>query len=169
MPPKRKVKQAARATLAKAARHSRESAVLGVPPPPTSVHFEDAEELQEILAEVTARPAVQDAGASLEAVVMANGHPSQVAWEQQVDAHLANTERLLLEMHGVLQSALTNIRSEVSIGLHLPLRCTPSQRNNNFAICGISPRARLSGTSTVSTVSYCHKINSHSDPCNNFM
>ena len=98
MPPKRKVKQAARATLAKAACHSRESAVLGVPPPPTSVHFEDAEELQEILAEVTARPAVQDAGASLEAVVMANGHPSQVAWEQQVDAHLANTERLLLEM-----------------------------------------------------------------------
>ena len=82
MLPKRKVKQAARATLAKAARHSRESAVLGVPPPPTSVHFEDAEELQEILAEVTARPAVQDAGASLEAVVMANGHPSQVAWEQ---------------------------------------------------------------------------------------
>ena len=123
----------------------------------------------EILAEVTARPAVQDAGASLEAWVMANGHPSQVAWEKQVNAHLANTERLLLEMHGVLQSALTNTRSEVSIGLHLPLRCTPSQRNNNFAICGISPRARLSGTSTVSTVSYCHKINSHSDPCNNFM
>ena len=62
MPPKRKVKQAARATLAKAARHSRESAVLGVPPPPTSVHFEDAEELQEILAEVTARPAARMQG-----------------------------------------------------------------------------------------------------------
>ena len=67
---------------------------LGAPPPSMSVNFEDAEELQEILAEVTARPAVQDAGASLEAVVTANGHPSQVAWEQQVDAHLANTERL---------------------------------------------------------------------------
>ena len=49
------------------------SAALGAPPPSPPVNFEDAEELQEILAEVTTRPAVQDAGASPEAVVAASG------------------------------------------------------------------------------------------------
>ena len=82
MPPKRKVKQTARATPAKAARHTRASAALGAPPPSTSGNFEDAEELQEILTEVTARSAVQDAGASPESVVTASGRPSRVAWEQ---------------------------------------------------------------------------------------
>ena len=67
------MKQTARATPSKATRHTRASAALDAPPSPTSVHFEDAEELQEILAEVTARPAVQDAGASSEAVVAASG------------------------------------------------------------------------------------------------
>ena len=62
---------------------------------------------------MTARSAVQDAGASLEAVVAARGRPSRVAWEQQVDARLANTDRLLLEMHGMLQSALSNTRPDV--------------------------------------------------------
>ena len=67
------MKQTARATPSKAARHTRASAALGAPPPSTSVNFEDAEELQEILAEVTTRPVDQDAGASLEAVVAASG------------------------------------------------------------------------------------------------
>ena len=116
MPPKRKVKQTARATPAKAARHTRASASLGAPPPSTSGNFEDAEELQEILAEVTARSAVQDAGASPESVVTASGRPSRVAWEQQVDARLANTDRLLLEMHGMLQSALSNTRCPIGLG-----------------------------------------------------
>ena len=51
MPPKRKAKQTTRATPGKAPRHTRLSAALGAPPPPsTSVDFEDAEELQEIVA-----------------------------------------------------------------------------------------------------------------------
>ena len=199
MPPKRKVKQTARATPAKTARHTRASAALGAPPPSTSVNFEDAGEMQEIQAEVMARSAVQDAGASPEAVVAASGCPSRVTWEQQVDARLANTEPLLLEMHGIgmLQSALTNNRSEgvdwpapstaipvqeqdpvpwpstsgrsrypapsishtgnesalwsglEHIGrfpyLHWITARTPSHHNNNSAICGISPRATLSG------------------------
>ena len=62
------MKQTARATPAKTPHHTRASAALGAPPPPTS-----AKELQEILAEVTTRPSVQDAGASPEAVIAASG------------------------------------------------------------------------------------------------
>ena len=110
MPPKRKGRPPARATAAKAARHTRASLA---PPPSTSVDLEDAEELQEILAEAAARPAVGNALASPEAAgVAASGRPSRVEWERQVDARLANTDRLLQEMHGMLQSALTNTRSE---------------------------------------------------------
>ena len=129
MPPKRKAKQTTRATPGKAPRHTRLSAALGAPPPPsTSVAFEDAEELQEIVAEVTARSAVHDAGASSEAVVATSGGPSRVAWEQQVDAHMANTDRLLLEMHGMLQSAFLTPGRMLSICLHLPLRCQSRSR-----------------------------------------
>ena len=113
MPPKRKGRPPARATAAKAARHTRASSAMGAPPPSTSVDLEDAEELQEILAEAAARPAVGNALASPEAAgVAASGRPSRVEWERQVDARLANTDRLLQEMHGMLQSALTNTRPE---------------------------------------------------------
>ena len=254
MPPKRKVKQTARATPAKTACHTRASASLGAPPPSTSVNFEDAEEMQEIQAEVTARSAVQDAGASPEAVVAASGRPSRVTWEQQVDARLANTEPLLLEMHGIgmLQSALTNNRSEgvdwpapstampvqeqdpvpwpstsggriqgigcvgransnsgtepppayrleQSVGTLLQASLTPATRVHygrawntlvGFHTCiglqlalpviitTILPfvaylheqrLAATSITSTLSAISYFHKINNHSDPCNNFI
>ena len=112
MPPKRKGRPPARATAAKAARHTRASSAMSAPPPSTSVDLEDAE-LQEILAEDAARPAVGNALASPEAAgVAASGRPSRVEWERQVDARFANTDRLLQEMNGMLQSALTNPRSE---------------------------------------------------------
>ena len=252
MPPKRKVKQTARATPAKTARHTRASAALGAPPPSTSVNFEDAEELQEIQAEVTARSAVQDA--SPEAVVAASGRPSRVTWEQQVDARLANTEPLLLEMHGIgmLQSALTNNRSEgvdwpapstampvqeqdpvpwpstsggriqgigcvgransnsgtapppayrleqlvgtllqasltqatrahygrawnklvgfhTCIGLQLALPVSVTTMLLFVAYLHEQGLAATSITSTLSAICYFHKINNHSDPCNNFI
>ena len=253
MPPKRKAKQTTRATPGKAPRHTRLSAALGAPPPPsTSVDFEDAEELQEIVAEVTARSAVHDAGAFSEAVVATSGGPSRVAWEQQVDAHMANTDRLLLEMHGMLQSALSNTRPDVvdppapSIAMPVqeqapvpwpstsggriqgiggvgrpnsnsstapPLACRLEQSVETLLQASLTPASRAhygrawnklvgfhtciglqlalpvsvttillfvahlheqglaatSITSTLSAISYFHKINSHSDPCNNFI
>ena len=108
MPPKRKGRPPARATAAKPARHT-----LSAPPPSTSGDLDDAEELHEILAEAAARPAVGNALASPEAAgVAASGRPPWVEWERHVDARLKNTDRLLQEMHGMLQSALTDTRSE---------------------------------------------------------
>ena len=170
MPPKRKAKQTTRATPGKAPRHTRLSAALGAPPSPsTSVDFEDAEELQEIVAEVTARSAVHDAGASSEAVVATSGGPSRVAWEQQVDAHMANTDRLLLEMHGMLQSALSNTRPDV-VDLPAPSTAMPVQEQAPIpwpstsgmgfdAIIGSLPEAtqeRVSGLTASSLPIHAH-------------